>query len=234
MLCAISHLFNLYHLLKNMALINYADLTGAALRGHSDDKVNVHDGTVLVERIGYAKITSTLQTNIPIFLPSSGQTIEEININPDKRLVLPVGAVITNIALRLPRLETNTNTPQYGNLPVGSTLVGTTGELVKVAADGVFTTTAPSIASVSNAYAPNSAAIASRPIATPADVAASSLITVSSATNLSLVVSNAGNSAAGTGIRTSSGVGFAIVRVCWFEPLAAPTYEELGFLTKSR
>ena len=204
------------------------------MRGQSDDKVNIHDGHVLVERIGYAKITPTLQTNIPIYLPSSAQTIDEIGVNPDKRLVLPVGAVIKNIALRLPKLETDTNTPQYGNLPVGSTLIGTTGEFVKVAASGVFTTTAPAIVSASNSYTPGASASVSRSISAPADVAASSIITVGAATDLSLMVSNAGNTAAGTGIRTSSGVAFAIVRVCWLEALPAPTYEQLGFLTKAR
>lgn len=217
-----------------MALLNYSDVTGSVLRGHSDDRVNLHDGYQLVERVAYAKITPTLQNNIPLFLQSSGQTIDEINVNPDRRLVLPVGAIVNNIAVRLPKLETNTNTPQYGNLPPGSTLVGTTGEFVKVAADGVFTTTAPAIASVANAYTQNAAATVNRSIAAPADVAGSSLITVAAATNLSLVVSNAGNTAAGNGIRTSSGSAFAIVRVCWFEPMPAPTYEDLGFLTKAR
>jgi hypothetical protein len=218
-----------------MALLNYSDVTGPTLNGHSDDRINTHNGYQLVERIAYAKILPTLQNNIPLFLRSSGQTIDEINSNPDKRLVLPIGAVVNSIAVRLPKLETNTNTPQYGNLPPGSTLVGTTGEIVKVAADGVFTTTQPAIACVANAYTQNAAAVANRNIAAPTDVPASSLITVTaSAINLSLVVSNAGNTAAGSGIRTSSGAAFAIVRVCWFEPMPAPTYEDLGFLTKAR
>lgn len=217
-----------------MALINYSDVTGSVLRGHSDDRVNLHNGYQLVERVGYAKITPTLQTNIPIFLPSSGQITEYLTVNPDKRLVLPVGAIVNSIAFRLPALETNLVTPQYGNLQPGATLIGTTGEFVKVAADNTFTTTAPAIASAANAYTANSTAFANRSIAVPADAAASSLITVAATTNMSLVVSNAGNTAAGTGIRTSAGNAFAIVRVNWFEPMPAPTYEELGFVTRSR
>lgn len=215
-----------------MALINYGDVTGQTLK--TDDAIDLCNGYQLKKRIGYAKITQTLQNNIPIFLPSASQSAEESIVNPDKRLVLPVGAVINSIALRLPKLETNLVTPQHGNLPIGSTLIGTTGELIKVAADGVFATTAPAIACAANLYTPNATAVVNRSLSAPADVAASSLSTVSVANNFSLVVSNAGNTAAGVGIRTSSGIALAIVRVCWYEPLLAPTYEEMGFLSKSR
>jgi hypothetical protein len=210
-----------------MALVNYADLTMPSMNGHTDDKVNIHNGYVLVERVGYVKITSTLQTNIPIFLPSSAQNPQELINIPDKRLVLPVGAIVNHLSFRLPKLETNNTTPQFGNLQPGATLIGTTGEFAKVAADGTFTTTTPAIASASNAYAANASAVANRGIASPVDVAASSLIAVGAATNMSLVVSNAGNTAAGTGIRTSAGDALAIVRVCWYEPMLAPFYEDL-------
>jgi hypothetical protein len=217
-----------------MSLIEYGAVTGPVLRGHSDDKINLHDGMMLNERVGYAKITNLLQTNIPIFLPGSTESAEARSIHPDKRLVLPVGAIVTSIALRLPRLETNVSTPQYGNLDIGATLIGITGEFVKVAADGVFTTTAPSIVSVANLYTPNLAAAVNRNPAAPADVATSSLITVTAATSMSLVVSNAGNTAAGAGIRTSSGDAYAIVRINYLEPLPAPTYEDMGFLARTR
>lgn len=124
-------------------------------------------------------------------------------------MILPAGAIITRIALRLPATETN-KTTQYGNLPVGRTLVGTAGELVKVGATGVFTTIAPSVAA-----APNASATAQRPFGA-ADVVASGLVTLGAATTYSLLVSNAGSTAAGTGIATSAaGVeALAIVQIC--------------------
>ncbi len=218
-----------------MTIVNYSDVTGQTLRGHADEKINLHDGMRLVERVGYARITSTLQSNIPIFLPSSAQTALELTTNPDKRLTLPVGAVVNHLSLRLPQLEADPVTPQYGNLQKGATLIGTTGEFVKVAANNTFNTTAPSIVCVANAYTPNSSAVVNRSIATPGDVAASSLIQVAAPIDMSLVVSNAGNTAAGVGIRTSIGDALAIVRVCWYEPHTAPTYEDLmQFIAKGR
>lgn len=212
-----------------MSLINYSDVTDQALKAAVRDTVNLHTGYYLREAVGYAKITSTLQSNIPIYLPSQAQTGGELLTNPDKLLILPTGSIVTRIALRLPATETN-KTTQYGNLPVGRTLVGTTGELVKVGATGVFTTTAPSIAAASSVYAPNAAATVQRPVGT-ADVVASGLVTLGAATTYSLLVSNAGSTAAGTGIATSvSGVeALAIVQICWYEVQPAPNYEILGY-----
>jgi hypothetical protein len=51
---------------------------------------------------------------------------------------------------------------------------------------------------------------------------------------MSIVVSNAGSTAAGNGIRTSAGDAFVVAVVRWLEPANVPTYEELGFLTAAR
>ncbi|MFA9202048.1 MAG: hypothetical protein ACEQSC_00655 [Candidatus Nanopelagicaceae bacterium] len=214
---------------KIMSLINYSDVTGHILNGANRDTVNLHNGYYLREAVGYAKITSTLQTNIPIYLPSQAQAGGELVTNPDKLLILPTGSIVTRIALRLPATETS-KTTQYGNLPVGRTLVGTTGELVKVGATGVFTTTAPSIAAASSVYTANASATVQRPVGTT-DVTASGLITTGAATTYSLLVSNAGSTAAGSGIATSAaGVeALAIVQICWYEVQPAPSYELLGY-----
>lgn len=215
-----------------MGVINYSDVQGQVLNRYTADKVNLHNGYLLNEAVGYAKITTTLQTNIPIFVPSESQTSGESVINSDRRLILPVGAIVTRIGLRLPKIDPN-KTTQFGNLQSGQTLIGTTGDLVKVGADGVFTTTDPSIAAVSSAYAPNASATVQRGNGAAA-VVASGLITVSTPTNMSLLVSNAGSTAAGAGISTSAGVVLAIVQVCWYEIQPAINYEQMGFFSAQK
>ncbi len=218
-----------------MSLLNYSDIVSPILNGNTDDKINIHNGLILVERVGYAKLTSTLQTNIPVWLPSGAQSAQERVSNQDKRLTIPTGAIVNSVGLRLPALETNTLTPQYGRLQPGATLIGTSGEYIKLAADAVFTTTTPAIPCLGgNAYSANSSNMAQRSITAPADIAASLINVAASNTPVSVVVSNSGNTAAGNGIRTSAGDAFVIVVVRWFESALAPTYEEMGFLSAAR
>jgi hypothetical protein len=220
-----------------MSLINYSDVTGPKLSNADRDSLNLHNGYYLREAIGYAKITQTPQTNIPVYLPSQAQAGGELVTNPDKLLVLPAGAIILRHALRLPKLaEVSTkqsNPIQYGDLRPGSTLIGVTGELAKVAPNNTFTSTDPKITCVANTYSPNASATAQRLDGSP-DVATSSLVTLGAATPISVVVSNAGSTAAGTGISTSLGDAFAIVQVCWLEVQPAPNYEILGFQSKQK
>lgn len=214
-----------------MSLINYSDVTGQILDAKDRDTVNLHNGYYLREAVGYAKITNTLQSNIPVFLPSQAQAGGELVTNPDRRLILPVGAIISRMALRLPRIETN-RTTQYGNLPVGTRLIGTTGELVKLSADAVFTTIDPAITAAANSYTPD----ASRTVQSPSNAAAGIVPALTVATSYSVVVSNAGSTAAGTGISVSStGVdAFAIVQICWYEIQPAPNYEVLGYQSRQK
>lgn len=214
-----------------MGIINYSDVTGPILNNRTNDKVNLHNGYVLNEAVGYAKIDTTLRTSISVYVPSSQSQTPGESVNaPDRLLILPIGAIVTRIALRLPKIDPN-KTTQYGNLRTGATLIGTTGELVKVGFGTTFTSTAPSIAAASSVYAPNASATVQRGNGA-ADVTLSNLITISgSAAPVNLLVSNAGSSAAGTGIATSAGVALAIVQVCWFEPQAAPSYEDLGYIS---
>lgn len=212
-----------------MGIINYSDVTGAILNGRTQDKVNLHNGYILNEAVGYAKIDTTLRSLISVFVPNSNaQTPGESINSPDRILVIPTNSIITRIALRLPRIDPN-NTTQFGNLQRGRILNGTTGENVKVGFGNVFTGTSPAIASVANAYVPNSSNVsATRPIGA-ADVPAAGLISTIAPTIVNLQVSNAGNTAAGNGISTSGGIALAIVQVCWYELQSAPTYEDLGF-----
>lgn len=213
-----------------MGLINYSDVTGAILNDRTQDKVNLHNGYYLRESVGYAKIDSTLRSSIPVFIPSSqAQTPGESINSPDRLLILPVGAIVARVGLRLPRIDPNT-TQQFGNLPKGRTLIGTTGELVKVGYGTTFTNTDPAIAAVASAYTPDATKTVQRPVGA-ADVALSGLATIATPTPVNLLVSNAGSTAAGTGIATSGGVAFAIVQVCWYEIQPALRYEDLGFIS---
>lgn len=208
-------------------IVEWGDVTGPVINGWTNDAVNQHNGYLLREVIGYAKITNALQTNIPIFIPSGAQTATEQIARPDRRLILPTGAIVTRIGLRLPK-ATNSDITQYGELAKKATLIGTTGEFVKVGADGVFTAAAPAIAAATSSYPLNGTASAQR-IAGQADVALSGLVTIGAATPMSLLVSNAANAAAGAGIRTSAGVGLAIVQICYLELQPVTCYEEMGY-----
>lgn len=211
-----------------MGIINYSDVTSQKLNGYTADGVNLHNGYVLHEAVGYAKITSTLQTNIPVMLPSGAKTAQEQILKPDTRLVIPNGAIVVRLGLKLPSTDPN----NYGQLGTGVTLVGTTGELLKVAGDATYDTTDPKITAASNAYAIGAWATVQRANGAAA-VATSSLINQTAAKSLSLVVSNAGSTAAGTGIRTSSGIGYAVVQACWLMVQNALDYEDLGYIPQA-
>lgn len=213
-----------------MSVISYSDATGPILNARTQDKLNMHNGYYLCEAVGYAKIDPTLRSNIQVMIPSSqAQTPGESINSPDRPLILPAGAIIGRIGLRLPQSDPNT-TQQFGNLPKGRALVGTTGELVKVGFNSVFTNTDPAIACVANAYAPNASRVVQRPPGV-ADVPLSGLIATVAPTPVNLLVSNAGSTAAGNGIATSGGVAFAIVQVCWYEIQPAIRYEDMGFIS---
>jgi hypothetical protein len=173
---------------------------------------------------------STLRSNISVFIPSSqAQTPGESINSPDRLLILPVGAIVGRIGLRLPKADSNT-TQQFGNLAKGQRLIGTTGELVKVGYGTAFTNTDPAIAAVANTYAPDATRTVQRPPG-GADVALSGLTVIATPTSVNLLVSNAGSTAAGNGIATSGGVAFAIVQVCWYEIQPALRYEDMGFIS---
>jgi hypothetical protein len=84
----------------------------------------------------------------------------------------------------------------------------------------------PNIAFASNAIAANSSA---RAAATPYDTPAAPLGTLGSATQYRLFCSNAGNTAAGTGVRVATGTQRVIVDVCYLLPGDPSRIEQLGY-----
>ncbi|NJL10941.1 MAG: hypothetical protein HC908_14300 [Calothrix sp. SM1_7_51] len=117
--------------------------------------------------------------------------------------------------MRLPRAAALGNEPVYGiDLPRGCTMIGTTGENLKVSPTTVTTHTvvSPIITSANNAYSPNSQAVLSRASGV-ADAAAPSLLTtvIGAPFTLQVSCSNAGNTAAGNGIRLSQAGAHAFI-----------------------
>jgi hypothetical protein len=185
------------------------------------------DGRTYTSVIALGLLTDTLQTTIPLKIysnhaPALWQTPSAIasdaNIKssyPPILLSIPVGAQIQRLSFRTPNLYPTPGQPltsgsesvRWGAyMPQGCTLVGTTGELLKITAnDGtIYTNTSPVLAAASSAYAPNTA-IAYQRVSGGADQSSPDLMrTVSgSAVQLILATSNSGSSAVGTGIKLS-------------------------------
>ncbi len=177
---------------------------------------------------GWAKLTDTLQTDIPVMIKSTKPLSLEGSY-PDKALTVPIGGQIDYVGFRLPREAAEGDEPIYGvDLPRNTTLIGTTGENLKVAPTDAtaHTVTAPAIASADNAFTPDSQAKASRAHGVVDAASPSLLRTVAgSALEFQISVSNAGNTAAGTGIRlsTTGAIAYIYVWVFYNIPLEVAT-----------
>ncbi|MFN6460849.1 MAG: hypothetical protein RMZ41_003250 [Nostoc sp. DedVER02] len=157
--------------------------------------------------MGYALITTAPQTQIDIFVPSHSRDISDLP------LIVPAGARVYWISLRVPK-------------PI--TLVGTTGDRLKVGT--AHTDVNPNIAVASSAIAGGSSAQAA---AVPFDTLAAPLGTLGGSTQYRLYCSNAGNTAAGSGISVASGVNptlsRVVVDVCYLVPGIPSRLENLGY-----
>ena len=171
------------------------------------------DGRAYRSYIARAKITGELQNNIPLMLNRNSPNSDVVNF--ERPLTLPVGSWITRIDFRLPSRKREGFEKIYGlEIAGGTDIVGTTGEKLKVSFEGAVTNPTPAIASTSSQYTPGSTAILFRP---PwlADQASPSLIRQVTGGDgpLKLVVTNAGDTALGTGIRLSTADAIAYVYV---------------------
>jgi hypothetical protein len=163
------------------------------------------------------KLTDTLQTAIPLIIPSWRKDQTSF---PDRPLTLPAGVIVNYVALRLPEYGTmfeGVSAP-YGLLDQGTTIIGTTGENLKVSPSTgtTHTTTAPAIACANSSYAPDSFATVFRRSSLP-DQASPSWIGAPSGSAITpqITVSNAGNTAAGNGVRLSKSGAIAFI-IVWF------------------
>lgn len=188
------------------------------------------DGAERKLTYGLAKLTDTLQTAIPLTIPSWRR---DQTTWPDRPLVLPAGATVNYVGLRLPEYGNQfEGASPYGMLPIGCQIVGTTGENLKVSpATGgtTHTTTSPSIACTSNQYTPDAFATSFRPSGLPNQASPSWITTLAGSVTPQITVSNAGNTAAGNGVRLSQTGAIAFI-IVWFAlefDLAPPRVREV-------
>lgn len=165
------------------------------------------DGNRYVWKWARAKLTDALQTTIPLYV-AAAKPVYLKDMYPDVPLTVPVGAQIQRIDFRLPgaaNVGGDTNNGIY--LPKNCTIIGTTGENLKVspATGTTQTTTSPLITCSNNLYTANTGAILQRASGQVDQVSPSLLQTVTGTPlTLQITVSNAANTAAGTGIKLSA------------------------------
>jgi hypothetical protein len=189
------------------------------------------DGSERKLTYGLARLTDTLQTAIPLIIPSwrGNQTVW-----PDRPLVLPAGVTINYVGLRLPEYGNQfEGASPWGLLPNNCQIVGTTGENLKVSpATGAttHTTTSPSVVcGPNNQYTPDAFSTSFRTSGQANQPAPSWLTTLPAATTPQITISNAANTAAGNGVRLSQTGAIAFI-IVWFAlefDLAPPRMREV-------
>jgi len=194
-------------------------------------------GVKIFKQVGAAIITESLQTSIPIIVyPAKNPVLAPYY--PVGSLTIPVGGQILSVSLRTPTQAIQGYTNLWGaTLPIGVSLVGTTGDVLKISEGANNTFTAAQTASLvaaNNAYALGSGVRFSR---TFGQADAGILTTVASTPKtLNLVVDNTGNTGAGTGIALSSTSGYKaliVVDVIWQSVDDAVAFDVLPDLTQT-
>lgn len=204
------------------------NVTHRPLNGWANECAVFEPGLDTYQYVGWGLIDTTPRSVIDLVLPSGQKR------RADKPFIVPAGATIYRMSLRLPRAmrpDEQGLGKKYGILEYGAKLIGNTGENLKLAkttgTGSAHTSTAPAIVcGASDTYAPDGsdvqAALEWSALAAPLGLTAS-------ATTFKLYVSNAGNTAAGTGISTSKGVAFILAEVCFKMPGEAMDFERAGY-----
>jgi hypothetical protein len=204
-------------------IIAAGNLTRRPLNGYADEVAILEPGLGSRQYVGYGKITTTPQSEIELVLPSFQKRRADIPF------IVPASTVY-RMSIRLPRFLREDEKglgKKYGLLENGATLIGTTGERLKVATIAAgHTATSPVIVSASNSYTPNGSVVIG---ATEWGTLAAPLGTLASPTTFKLYVSNAGNTAAGNGISVSKGVAYILAEVCCKILLDAVELEQSGY-----
>lgn len=175
-----------------------------------------YDGSERKSVYALGKLTSTLQTTIPLFVPSWKK--DQVSF-PDRPLIIPNGVTINRVSLRLPEYgNLFEGVSPYGLLPQGCTIVGTTGENIKVAPSTgtTHTTLAPLLTCAASKYTPDSFSTVWRRSGIADQASPSWITTTGAAITPQLVVSNAGNTAAGNGVALSLANAIAFI-IVWFD-----------------
>ena len=195
------------------------------------------DGRAIFRAVGAGILTDTLQTSIPVLIyPPRPKEISATF--PNRNIVIPSGAQILSASLRLPSARTQGDQIRWGaQLPIGTTIIGTSTDVLKVnfGTQNQFAAAATaSIASASNAYTLGASARLTR-VPNAADNASGILNTLGSQQTVRLMVDNAANIAAGTGIRLSTTGARAVIAVdiIWAVTDDAVRFNELANLTEN-
>ncbi len=184
--------------------------TGNAISSGSDyyyleQSIDMLDGRRAYRVRGVGLLTPTPQTAIAVNLypPFNRELRVDYPVIP---LTIPINAEVMSAAIRLPMEQPQGSTFNWGQmLPRGAGILGTSTDVVKLglssqtAATAFAAASTASITCSASRYAANSGNRLSRKQAT-ADSATSILNTMGAAANLMIFVSNAANTAAGSGI----------------------------------
>lgn len=202
--------------------INPGDVNQRPLYGWANQSAELERGMDTYQFVGWAKLTSTPQTELDIVLPSHQKR------KMDKPFIIPNGATIYRMSLRLPRTLRPDENKLYGPLEKGATIIGTAGENIKLASTTAgHTAVAPAILCGGDGlYVPNSSAVLA---ANEWQSLSGQLATIGADTTFKLYCSNAGNTAAGTGIRVSSGEAFILAEICFKLAIEAIDFQRAGF-----
>lgn len=194
-------------------------------------------GRAIYRAVGAATITDTLQTSIPVIVyPPRNK--ELASTFPNRNIVIPSGAQILSTSLRLPSTRIRGDQMRWGaQIPIGTTIIGTTGDVLKVnfGTQNQFAAAATaSIAAANNAYAIGASARLTR-VPNAADNASGILNTLGAQQTVRVMVDNAANNAAGTGIRLSTAGQEAVIAVdiIWAVTDDAVRHNELPNLTEN-
>lgn len=173
------------------------------LRWFEGESLELYPKMLAYHALGYATITTTLQTSIDIYVPSHKRDVS------DTLLIAPAGAIVYYIGFRTPK---------------DVALVGTTGDKLKVGT--AHTDTAPAVSVASSAIAANSIA---KSAASPYASLSAPLATLGSATQYKLLCSATGNDGAGSGIKVAAGTQRVIADICYLLIADPSRLEQLGY-----
>lgn len=202
--------------------IEAANSMSHPLYGWANQSAQLERGLDSFQFVGYAKLTTTLQTEIEIVLPSLQRRVQ------DKPFLIPSGATIYRMGLRLPRAIRSDENFQYGVLQKDATIIGTAGENLKLASTTAgHTAIAPAIVcSAGGQYTPNASAVLA---ANEWQALSGQLATISQDTTFKIYCSNAGNTAAGTGLKVSKGEAYILAEICFKMAAECIDFERAGY-----
>lgn len=203
-------------------LIEPGDVSQRPLYGWGNQSAHLERGLSTFQFVGWTKLDTTLRNELEIELPSLKVRVQ------GKPYVIPAGATIYRIALRLPRAIRSDESFMYGVLPKDVTIQGTAGENLKLASTtAAHTATSPSIVcNADGTYTPNASAVL---CANEWQTLSGQLATINADTTFKIYVSNAGNTAAGNGVKLSSGEAYVLAEICFKMANEAIDFERAGY-----